>query len=67
MKTTETIAAAGGYRKTSPWQEAFDSACFLESDMEILLRTNPSPEIAAALEMSRRIIMVLRQENVKGN
>lgn len=62
MTTTQPIVSAGGYRKTDPWQEAFDSSCFLESDLEILSRKAPSPLVTEALEMSRRILMLLRQE-----
>lgn len=62
MKTLEPIVSAGGYRKSDPWQEAFDSSCFLESDLEILSRQSPSPVVTEALEMSRRILMLLRQE-----
>lgn len=60
-KIQETVSA-GGYRRTDPWQEAFDSCCFLESDLEILSRKSPSPVVDEALELSRRILMLLRQE-----
>ena len=62
MNNTQDTVSAGGYRKTDHWQDAFDSSCFLESDLEILSRKSPSPVVVEALELARRILMLMRQE-----